>query len=273
MVKLLAIAAALVGAAGATSAPAAAPASQAALPVSAAEQAQLDEAAARGALLYAYDQAAWHGTDEMQAKLADPASKIGGWIVDGPAEAPELVFFDKDKAEPHAVFLVSFRGGRLVSSHEAGPQERQLSPERRRLVAALATASAALIEKKVSACSQSRFNSVVLPPSTPGGPTLVYFLTPQPANDVIPFGRHYRVAVGADGKAGEVRAFTNSCAFVPKGPPNAVGLVVTHLLDPVPTEIHVFSSYVSKVPVYVATVKNRRMWEVDRTKIRLVKQG
>src|SRR5687768_7777845 len=59
--------------------------------VSAAEHAQLREVARRGALIYAYDQAAWHGTDDMVAKLPDYQNRVGGWIVDGPAEAPELV--------------------------------------------------------------------------------------------------------------------------------------------------------------------------------------
>lgn len=47
----------------------------------------LARASQRGALLYAYDQAAWHGTDDMLAKIGDPASRIGGYIVDGPRPA------------------------------------------------------------------------------------------------------------------------------------------------------------------------------------------
>src|SRR5689334_10306230 len=67
------------------------------------------QAEERGAMMYAYDQAAWHGTDDLMAKLPDFASRVGGWVVDGPAEAPELVFFDRDEADPHAIYIADFR--------------------------------------------------------------------------------------------------------------------------------------------------------------------
>lgn len=243
-----------------------------AAPVTAAEQQAIRDAAARGALLYAYDQAAWHGTDAMMAKVSDPGTKIAGWIVDGPAEAPELIFFDKDRADPHAVFIVSFRAGSIASSRMAGAGEAELSSDRRRLVAARQAAMEAFARAKVGRCA-AVMNSVVLPPARPGDPALVYFLTPQPDANLIPFGGHYRVSVAGDGKVGEIRPFTNSCGSVPRGPDGngkPVALVITHLLDPVPTEIHVFSSYVAGMPIYVSTVKNGRLWKVDRDRIELV---
>src|SRR3982750_3028090 len=51
----------------------------------------------RGRMIYAYDQAAWHGTDDMLLKVPHPEAVIGGWVVDGPAESPELIFFDKNE--------------------------------------------------------------------------------------------------------------------------------------------------------------------------------
>lgn len=100
-------------------------------PISAADQQAIGDASARGSLIYAYDQAAWHGTDEMLAKLPDAGSKVGGWIVDGPANAPELIFVDRNEAAPHAVFFVDFRDGRLISSRAAGSADAELSPERK----------------------------------------------------------------------------------------------------------------------------------------------
>lgn len=233
--------------------------------VSPAEWETIHQAAARGILLYAYDQAAWHGTDEMLAKVPDAAAKVGGWIVDGPANAPELVFFDKDAAAPHAVFIADFRDGKLVSSRAAAAGEPELSPERKHMIAARAAAVQALEAKGFEHCTQAAMNTVVLPPRKPGDATYVYVLTPQTDLNTIPFGGHYRIAVGPDGGIGEIRAFTNSCIAmsrkVPKGG-KPVALVITHLLDPVPTEIHVFSSLVAQVPVMVAT-KDRRIWAVS----------
>jgi len=238
-------------------------------PVTAAEQQAIRDASARGALLYAYDQAAWHGTDEMMAKLPDARSKVGGWIVDGPADAPEAVFFDKDRAAPHTVFVANFRDGKLVSSRVAGPAEPVLDAARKRLIAARTTAVEALKAKGFQRCSAQAMNTVVLPPVGPEGNTYAYVLTPQPDMDTIPFGGHYRIAVAPDGTPGEIRAFTNSCIAMPGKPPagaKSAALFITHLLDPVPTEIHVFSSLVAQVPVMVAT-KDGRIWAVDGPRI------
>lgn len=79
-----------------------------AVQMSSAEQAAVQQALDRGTLIYAYDQAAWHGTDDMLAKIENPNEVLGGWIVDGPVNAPELVFYDKDEADPHAVYVAQF---------------------------------------------------------------------------------------------------------------------------------------------------------------------
>jgi hypothetical protein len=55
----------------------------------------------------------------------------------------------------------------------------------------------------------------------------------------------------------------------------AEALVVSHLLDPTPTEIHVFSVFAAKKPIYVITVTNDRIWAAEisggQARIRLVK--
>ncbi|MDB5693017.1 MAG: hypothetical protein JWO81_2080 [Alphaproteobacteria bacterium] len=246
--------------------------------ISSADQGAIGLAVDRGALIYAYDQAAWHGTDDARAKLPD-LSASGGWIVDGPANAPELVFYDKDAADPHAVYVADFRDGKLVSSRVIGPSDdRTLSPARKAMIAAVRAAREKLVAAGARACASAPFNVVVLPPSAPGGSTLVYFLTPQTKNEAVPLGGHYRVEVGPDGKAGEMRAFTHSCIDMPArgevaGVPDGgklAGGVVTHLLDPVPTEIHVFSSLGARLPLFVGTTQNRRLWAVEGSRIRLV---
>ena len=69
------------------------------------------------------------------------------------------------------------------------------------------------------------------------------------------------------------RRFTNTCLELPL--PNAaqrremVALGVTHLLDPLPTEIHVFSSLAAKMPVAVGTSDGRTWW-VEGTAVRLI---
>lgn len=241
-----------------------------------AEARLVQRAADRGALIYAYDRAAWHGTDDLRAKLPDFQDRVGGWIVDGPAEAPHLIFYDKDEADPGIVYEAEFNGTRLVSSRllEAG-EDRSLNPARKAMVAARRAAIAAVVEARSGFCGKASPNTVVLPPAVPGGPTLVYVLSPQSVRKAVPMGGHYLVEVAADGRAGKPRPFTRTClevAFEDESGERPAALFVTHLLDPVPTEIHVFSALAAGLPLYVSTRKGKRLrvWETTGRRIDLV---
>ena len=246
-------------------------------PMTATERQATQEASRRGALIYAYDQAAWHGTDDMAKKIRDFQDRVGGWVVDGPAESPTLVFFDRNEADPQVVYVAKFESGKLASSRVLGEaDDRTLSPDRKQLILARSAAFGRFLSSGSHRCSAQPFNTVVLPPQTEGGPVLVYLLTPQPALDAIPFGGHYLVEVQADGTASPPRKFANSCLVmqVPKalkkGKAKPVALTVTHLLDPAPTEIHVFSSFAARLPVMVGTTANGKVWSVERSKIELI---
>jgi hypothetical protein len=150
------------------------------------------------------------------------------------------------------------------------------------MIAAVRAARAKLVAEHVGLCANAAPNVVVLPPTTPGGSTFVYFLTPQTKNEAVPLGGHYRVEVGPDGKAGAMRPFTHSCIDMPTSEGSPPGMpaggkpaagVVTHLLDPVPTEIHVFSSLAARLPLFVSTTQNGRLWAVEGYRIRLVPNG
>ncbi|RZF63140.1 hypothetical protein EWE75_17645 [Sphingomonas populi] len=231
-----------------------------------AERAAVALAERRGALLYSYDQAAWHGTDDLLGKIDRAKLTSGGWIVDGPADAPELVFFDTSAAQPRAIYIADFKDGKIVSSRVIKPDDAApISPIRQRMIAALAVARLSFAQQQVKLCSKERPNTVVLPPDTPDGPILVYLLTPQPDMGTFPMGGHYRVEVSSAGKAGPVHAFANTCINASmqdvKGKAPA-SLFVTHLLDPTPTEVHVFTSLAAHLPVLVATISNRYLWTV-----------
>jgi hypothetical protein len=233
--------------------------------LSAEQRAATDLALARGRLIYAYDQAAWHGTDAMVAKIKEPEKLLGGWIVDGPASSPTLIFFDKDAADPHAVYIAEFRDNKLTADRVLDPAspERTLSPERKAMIAALQKGKQAWRAAKPVYCADRSPNSVVLPPERPGGPHLVYILTPQVENLAYPLGGHFRIEIGADGRAGASRGFTKSCITMKAEPDmKATSLFITHLLDPVPTEIHVFTSLTAGMPVGVGTTANDMLWWV-----------
>jgi hypothetical protein len=240
--------------------------------MSAEEMAAVQLALDRGQLLYAYDQAAWHGTDDFRAKAQTAGTwdvlgaRSGGWIVDGSAGAPEIVFYDRDRANPEVLYVARFTDGgtRLVESRLVSPDEPSpLTPERRRLIDAQRAAYEAIAATDSRLCADARPNTVVLPPAMPSDPVLVYFLTPQTETGKYPLGGHYRVEVAPDGTAGPIRPFTKSCLTMDVGENRPVALQISHLLDPTPTEIHVFFMFATKLPLYVATTSNGRLWAVE----------
>ncbi len=100
---------------------------------------------------------------------------------------------------------------------------------------------------------------------------LVYLLTPQTETGKWPIGGHYRYEVGADGKPTRFRAFSRSCLNLgggeASGGPDAA-LFVSHLLDPVPTEIHVFTAYTSGTKIFVAvTSPEKRLYAIAKGRI------
>ncbi len=247
-----------------------------AAPAQTAQEAPLVAAAqARGQLMFAYDRAAWLGTDAFLKQVQDPGERVAGYIVDGPAASPRLTFYDKDAANPQAVYVARFDGGKLVEERMLGEgDDRTLDATQRRMIDARARAAAHLAREGAKPCAPKSFNSVVVPPATADAPIDVYLLTPQTTVENLPFGGHYRVTVTADGET-RSRAFTQSCIELPRTPPadpqgrKPVGAFFNHIMDPVPTELHVFSSLYMLTPLMVATRQpGVRVWPIVQGRIR-----
>lgn len=230
----------------------------------------LRRASERGRLIYDYDGAAWVSTDAMVAKLGrDPGKKgVVGYVVEPAGEGTlRAIYYGMDGATPRAVFVAEVRGRKVVSSRVVKPgDDGSLSPLAQRLIAARDAATREAVAKNYGPCVRQAFNSVALPPSTPDGPVSVYLLTPQVKQNEYSAGGHYEIDVGADGRVVASRPFTKSCMALPGGG-KTVGLMMSHLLDPIPTEIHVFLSLSSHLPVFVVTNGGDRIWKVEGDKI------
>jgi hypothetical protein len=203
------------------------------------QQAAIDFALERGRLLYALDKAAWVTTDDMMERVADwQTSGMRGYVTEHDGEVRN-----------HAVV------SREVFAADARPA---LSAEQRRLIAAR---DAVARSTRRRPCGNAPFNANVVPPASPDAPVDVYLMTPQ-TDEGLPVGGHFRATVNADGSISGERAFTNSCLLLPQARPGAVGLVVSHLLDPLPTEIHVFTAIAAGLPLYVGITEPRRTYRV-----------
>lgn len=209
---------------------------------------------ARGDLLYAYDQSAWHVTDAMLEAVPEQTQKLmRGYITSPDATGYRTTFFGEDGDSRFKLYSAVWTGSAITGAQTFPAADRvPLSDEENRLIAAREVATAKMDD--IMVCNNARPNVAVVPGATPNDPVSVYIMTPQTRTNAFPLGGHNRVDV-KDGKVISRRKFTNSCVDFEiadhrdKGKPEAMG--ITHLLDPIPTEIHAFSVHAARLPLYV----------------------
>ena len=231
---------------------------------------RLDQVAWLGRMLYTFDRAAWVSTDALLAKVSkDKLAGVGGYVVEpGEGEVLHVTYYMGTGDAARAFFVADVRGGKVTASTMlAAPTP--LTPAQAMLARARDVAAKAAVERGYKPCTSAPFNTVVLPLGK-DGPTAVYLLTPQKDAQHYPIGGHFRVVVGPDGAVLAKRPYSVSCLSVPlaKLPKGAapVALTVNYLLEPTPSELHVFASYNLGLPLVVATSDNS-VWQVAGSRI------
>lgn len=235
------------------------------------EQAAIAEAERVGQTIHRHDRAAWVATDEaMKRDAFRSEERLGGWITEDKGEAIDVTFLGKDSdGDYSALYRITVgkdempRGSVQAYDPPQPLSDFELSAARARDLA---------VSSDYRSCSD-RYNSVVLPPGD-GDPEYwtVYLLPATTRPEVVPVGGTHRFRV--DPGAGEVvdqREFTKSCINLQKDK-RAAAMTLTHLLDPVPTEAHVFWNLYAGMPLFLATPPNGTIWALKGGRIRLVKR-
>jgi hypothetical protein len=241
-----------------------------------AEQRQLDWAQERGRLIFALDRVAWVATDDLRGRVPDPvAAGVRGYIVDRDATGFIPIFFGEEDGRPVAIYRARVTGPRGVSDAMLfAPGERPpLTARQVRLVQALNRVR----QGRVARCTAAAPNVSIIPPAGDDDPIDVYVTAPQMRQGHVQFGGHERISIGPHGQEIARRPFTRSCLEVPLPPEQArrqgAMLGVRHLLDPVPTEIHVFLAMAARAPIAVIAGDPARTWQVTGESIALLQQG
>ena len=229
-----------------------------------AEQARLASIHSRGALLYLIDRAGWVTTDDLRSKAALRGDKsLRGYVVERSPEGFTVTLFAEERGRLVRAYVANVARNRVASSQVLAPGERtQLTPIQIRLAKARQLPAGLDIRP----CS-GPFNVTAIPPTTAETPMDVYYLSPQVKTGEYPFGGHFRVTLARDGRVLASRKFSNACLNMP-APPTSAFLGVSHILDPIPTEIHVFNALAARKPVLVIT--GERTWKVDGRSITLL---
>ncbi|WP_116090550.1 hypothetical protein [Sphingomonas crusticola] len=239
-----------------------------------AQLAAVEQAERIGRDLYDFDQAAWGATDALVAAMPDPAKAgVRGWIVERENAGTVAIFYGLNGNQPYKVFVAHMQGRKVLSQHivSANDDRGMTAIERRMADARAAVMTPETLNKVgVRQCGKGALNTVVLPPATIDGIVPVYVLAPQATISSFPLGGHYRIDVAANGSIAGSRPFTNSCIAMDlkKAVPNPLMFFVTHVLDPQPTEIHVWISLASRVPLGVAIASSGDVWAVADGKMK-----
>jgi len=193
----------------------------------------------RGLAVDRHEEAAWHVTDELVADIADPAAAgIRGWVVTDTGDGLEVTSWKPEGDGRAGVYAARCAGEEVVDRRVLEGEAALLSEAEQALIAALRAVDPSGLER----CSDQPLNSMELAPSAQGDLALVYYLAPQASLDLVSLGGHHRYEV-RDGKVVSDRAFIMSCIDMPTAvaaqAPEA--LVISDLLDPVLTNMHVFA--------------------------------
>jgi hypothetical protein len=235
-------------------------------PLTAAQRAALTEAVQRGRLLYAISRAGLIATQDMLSRVSDPAGAgIAGWIAEPAGNGSIVTFYANGEAgaPPSAVYRVTILGGRVTSREVYLAGDRPpLGPHQARM----AGARAAIEPLDHPACGGENLNVLVVPPAAPDAPIDVYQMSVPGQRGHYPVGGHYKTSIAADGSVAASRGFSNACLDLPV-PETEAGqqprpLAVTHLLDPLPTEIHVFLALATGHPLVVVAGDPQRLFAV-----------
>lgn len=243
------------------------------LPIPAELQPAVAAAEQTGRLLQRLDRAAWIATDEFmgdsQARKLRKSTR--GWITEPTDTGTHVSFFDASDP-PNRIYTVDVESSGVVgtagAASDASFADEQLS---------LINARQAAMQQAFLACSRD-YNSVVY---RDGDSIRVYLMPGTKKQGIFPAGGHHLFVYDATGRTlRSQRDFTRGCIDLQGTPDKSMGdgfrpmgMMITHLLDPQPTEIHVFISLNTDSPLYVGTTGNRYLWKVSKGRISLVGDG
>lgn len=225
-----------------------------------------------GELIYRHDQAAWLATDAaFTLRQFKKDKRVRGWIVEEGEQGLAVSFVGaRGDAPPEALYRALISTNGMISGPiDALDPSQPLTPTELAMFNARKVAWATPLDL----CAKT-YNTVVFPDVHGEEKTWAVYLLPGSTDAaVVPAGGNYRIDVAFDGsKVVSTRPFTKACMNLRKetqGKEEAAGLMLTHLLDPAPTEIHVFLSLSNRVPLWVLTTQNQYLWRVERGKARV----
>ncbi len=228
--------------------------------------AEIAESERLGRIIFEYDRAAWAATDLLVQRIGRKLEgKVKGWIVEDVEDGERVLFYRGSDSVFEPAYSADIRNGKAVAAGFVAHGENEaLTP----LQLTMIKAREAGLKAGDSGCAKA-YNTVVIPDETVG--FLVYVLASTTNPEAVVIGGHLRHDIDAAGeKIVGFRKFTNSCIALRRPQMNSdeklVALLVSQVVTPYPTEIHVWVSLLHKTDLFVVTGE-KAMWKVSGDKI------
>lgn len=230
---------------------------------------EIADAEVLGRMIYENDVAGWVATDDLLAdedyiEIIKPNLK--GWVSLKEDKGYKTIFIGDYDGAPKVVFEVISRKHKIKDRHKM-PQGRSLSKEE----LLRWTARRTIVNEKFEHCPQfTPMNTIVLPvPNDIKNRLYGYLFSASKDSTDIVFGKHYRFTLSSDATTVlDKRDFSKSCISVKKPrSQNAVGAVISHIMQPYPEEHHIFANLSHGVDIYVLTPENSKAWKLNKGKV------
>ncbi len=233
-----------------------------------AEQMQLaiDTAETKGAALYRHERAVsialGHVTKQRDFK---GDKRVTGWVTEEKDDNTLVTFVGGGEgAQLMALYRVTVgEKGKVASAVRFKTPEALTDYE-----SSAAAARRLALASGFESCA-AKYEAVALPTETGADRSWAVFLIPGASKpNAVPLGGTHRVDTDwyAENVLGK-RAFARSCVALSNDSTTAA-LYVTHPLDPLPTEAHVFWSLWANKPLIVNTTADDLMWAIEAGQIR-----
>jgi len=244
-------------------------------PLTGAQRAEVVRAIARGRQLIAIAVAGQFATEDMLSRVPNPGQVgIDGWIAEPQGNGMTVTFYANGEDGPKTVYRANVLGGRVVSRDAfLGSFRPPLSRAQARLSAARDATNA--LESR--ACGTRPFNVFVVPPAGGSGTVEVYQLSTPAERGRYPIGGHYRHAIGENGRVASTHAFAEGCPEIEATDPPAGQqprpIPVSGQADPLPTEVQVLMSQLSRRALIVTAGTPARQWLIAGDRVAEIRDG
>lgn len=220
-----------------------------------------------GREIYELDLAAASATDHISKIGLRSDKRVRGWITEPNASGIRVTIVGvNQESVPVALYATDIdRSGRPMSAPIKNSDPTPLSETQSALYSARINA----LKSKFEPCSND-YNTVAIP--TDSGIS-VYLLPGTTDSGVVPIGGTYRIDYDSTGEVQLVtRAYTKSCIALQKVKESG-GMMITHLMDDFPTEVHTYWNLWAHSPMYVGIVGTKDLWSITDGKLKLVVRG